>query len=78
MCMGVVPTCMYVPMCVCVPTCMYGGQNRASDHLELEIDSHYPLSGCWESNLGPLEKQRVLLTPEPSHQPHFYVLKLFN
>jgi hypothetical protein len=29
--------------------------------------------GCWELNLGPLEEQPVLLTAEPSHQPHISV-----
>ena len=28
-----------------------------------------PAGGCWELNLGPLEKQPVLLTAEPSLQP---------
>jgi hypothetical protein len=26
--------------------------------------------GCWELNSGPLEEQPVLLTTEPSFQPH--------
>lgn len=25
---------------------------------------------CWETNLGPLQKQYMLLTTEPSHQAH--------
>jgi hypothetical protein len=32
-------------------------------------DSCEPLCGCWESNLGSLEEQSVLLTPESSPQP---------
>ena len=28
--------------------------------------------GCWELNPGPLEEQSVLLTTEPSLQPHFF------
>ena len=33
------------------------------------IDSCEPLCGCWESNLGLLEDQPVLLTTKPSLQP---------
>ena len=32
-------------------------------------DGCEPPGGCWESNLGPLEEQSVLLTPEPSPVP---------
>ena len=28
-----------------------------------------PPCGCWDLNSGPSEKQSVLLTAEPSHQP---------
>ena len=28
-----------------------------------------PPHGCWEWNLGPLEKQQAFLTAEPSLQP---------
>jgi hypothetical protein len=33
------------------------------------IDYFEPLCGFWESNLGALEDQPVLLTTEPSLQP---------
>ena len=40
--------------------------------LELEFTDSCELPrGCWELNLGPLEEQSVLLTPEPSLQPCF-------
>ena len=32
----------------------------------------------WEPNLGPLEKQQVLLTPEPSLQPLIQYILLFQ
>ena len=32
-------------------------------------DGCEPLCGCWESNLGPLEEQQVLLTTELSPSP---------
>jgi hypothetical protein len=32
---------------------------------------------CLELNLGPLQEQQVLLTPEPSLQPDFIVLTLY-
>jgi hypothetical protein len=32
--------------------------------------------GCWELNSGPLVKQSVLLTTEPSLQPRFFIYKL--
>jgi hypothetical protein len=42
-------------------------QKRASD---LITDGCEPLYGCWDLNSGHLEEQSVLLTPEPSLQPH--------
>ena len=43
-----------------------GGQKRVSRSPGTEvIDS-------WELNLGPLEKQPVLLTAEPSLQPYIW------
>jgi hypothetical protein len=33
------------------------------------MDGEQPC-GCWELNLGPSEEQSVLLTAEPSLQPH--------
>ena len=41
-------------------------QKRASDSI---TDGCEPPCGCWELNSGPLEKQSVLLTTEPSLQP---------
>jgi hypothetical protein len=38
-------------------------QRRVSD---LIMDGCEPTCGCWDLNLGPLEKQSVLLTAEPS------------
>ena len=40
-------------------------QKRAPD---LIIDGCEPPCGCWELSSEPLEKQPVLLTPEPSLQ----------
>ena len=45
-----------------------GGQKRASDPLELELQMvgcESP-SGYRELNLGPLHKEHMLLTAEPS------------
>ena len=42
-------------------------QKRASDPV---TDGCEPPCGCWELNSGPLEEQSVLLTAEPSLQPH--------
>jgi hypothetical protein len=44
---------------------------RVTDPLELElvmVVSHQPC-GCWELNADPLQKQKVILTKEPSLQP---------
>ena len=40
------------------------------------IDGCEPPCGCWELNLGPLQKQHVLLTTDSSLQPHisFFLL----
>jgi hypothetical protein len=39
-------------------------------------DSCELLCGCWELNLGPLQKQPVLSTPEPALQPRFPALEM--
>ncbi|ERE88245.1 hypothetical protein H671_1g3204 [Cricetulus griseus] len=51
-----------------------GGQKRASDPLDLELqtDSCELTCGCWELNLGLLEKQKVALTTELQRQVQFY------
>ena len=36
-------------------------------------DGCEPPCGCWELNSGPLQEQSVLLTTEPSLQPHVSV-----
>ena len=46
---------------------MPAGQKRAPD---LITDGCEPPCGCWELNSGPLEEQAMLLTTEPSLQPH--------
>jgi hypothetical protein len=47
-------------------SCLQTHQKRASD---LITDGCEPPCGCWDLNLGPLEEQSVLLTPEPYLQP---------
>jgi hypothetical protein len=44
----------------------------ASDPI---TDGFEPPCGCWESNSGPLEELSVLLTTEPSLQPHPSIFK---
>jgi hypothetical protein len=46
-------------------------QKRASDPI---TDGCEPPCGCWDLNSGPLEEQSVLLTSEPSLQPHVQLL----
>lgn len=50
-------------MCVCCPQML----EEAFDMLEQQFQAT-----MWESNLGPLKEQQVLLTAEPSLQPLFY------
>jgi len=63
-------------LCVCLCTmslhrvcdwCQRGGWKRVSDPLELESQTavRYHIYGCWESILGPLENQLMLLNPQP-------------
>jgi hypothetical protein len=49
--------------------CLQTHQKRASDPI---TDGCEPPCGCWELNSGPLEEQSVLLTAEPSLQPHLF------
>jgi hypothetical protein len=52
MCVSVLPACMYMhQMCAC------SSEKRASNPLELEVDSCEPSWGYWELNLGPLKEQ---------------------
>ena len=39
----------------------------------LITDGCEPPCGCWELNSGPLEELSVLLTTEPSLQPHVMI-----
>ena len=56
--------------------CMLAGQKRAPD---LITDGCEPPRGCWELNSGPLEKQSMLLTSEPSLQPpKFFKIYLYT
>lgn len=66
---------MYVG--VCLQACLHttrmpvflGNQKRALDSPGPEVtDGYKPWCGCWKLNPGPLEKQWVILTPEPSLQ----------
>jgi hypothetical protein len=65
--------CLYV--CLDTTTwvshvCLHGGQKRAANPLELELENGCELPcGYWESNLSPLEEQPVLLAAEQSLQP---------
>jgi hypothetical protein len=46
-------------------------QKRAT---ELITGGCEPPCGCWDLNSGPSEEQSVLLPPEPSHQPLFFLI----
>ena len=54
--------------------CHQTPQKGASD---LITDGCEPPRGCWDLNSQPLEEQSVLLTAEPSLQPHYYFSILF-
>lgn len=62
--------CVYVYLCgvcVCINVGAHTGQKKASDPLELELQtiSH----GCQEVNLDSLEEPQLFFTTEPSLQP---------
>lgn len=69
--MSVFPTYMYV-YCMYFPTvclCAWCSRRPEKSNGFLgtgAIDSCEPLSGCWESNPGPLQEQSVLTITEPS------------
>lgn len=46
--------CMCVPVCECVSADACGGQKRAWDTFELELQALSP--ECWEQNSGPLQE----------------------
>lgn len=65
--------CMYVCVCMSAWWCGHyvcadagGGQKKASDPLELELQIvvlfvKSTQCRCWESNLGPVQKHQLLL-----------------
>lgn len=55
----------------------FGGQNRASDLLELKVGSCEPACWYWELNPVLLGDQQVVLTPEPSLQPLIYYVYVY-
>lgn len=54
--------CVYTHMCA--GTCR-GQRDKICQELESQATMNYP-SGCWEGNSGPLEKEELFLTVEPS------------
>lgn len=61
--------CHHVCICTTCVLTVTGGQTRALDLLELELDSGEPSCGCWEQTLGYPPEQQVTLTTESSPQP---------
>lgn len=68
--------CRFTCVHECLPECrhvyrgMLGGQKKALDSVELELqDGCEALCGCQESKLGPLQEQQMLPTAELSLQP---------
>lgn len=48
------------------------------DHLKSRLTDSCELSyGCWQLNPGPMEKQSLLLTADPSLQPMSLQLSFF-
>ena len=63
----------FVCRCIGTPMSMYrhGGEKEGTGFPGTGVTNSYELlCGCWELNLGPLEEPLVLLTTEPSLQPH--------
>lgn len=61
--------CISVCLRVCVPRiCPVPEEGLDSPELELTEGCEQPCGG-WEFNLGPLQKQQVLISAQPSLQP---------
>lgn len=74
-------TCMYAwPTCIYVyhthSSCLWRSEEGIRSPEVRVMDDREPLHGCWESNMGPLHEQQVLLTTEPS--PSFSVTNFHN
>ena len=54
---------------------------RVLDPLELELQTvmscHVGVGAMWELNLGSLKEQPILLTSEPSLEPHSLQVRAF-
>jgi hypothetical protein len=64
--------CGFLPGClctVCVPWCPKRPEEGVRSHGTGVRERCEPPWGCWESNLGPLEEQPVLLTTDLSVSP---------
>jgi hypothetical protein len=63
-------SCMYV--CALRSCSTHRGQKGAPDSIELRLQRVVgPPVGAGNQNWSPLQEQQVLLTAEPSLQPHF-------
>ena len=62
-----IPRFLFLPTCLSVyQSCTYSDCGSQKTGV---IDGCKLPCGCWERNLGPLEEQLVLLTPESSPYP---------
>lgn len=70
MCVAVLSACLFAKS---IPG--QGGQKKVLNSSGTGITDSCELQGwCWELNLDPMEKLSVLLTAEPSFQPHDHIL----
>lgn len=73
MCVGLLHACLYV-------YCLHPWYPQRSEEVVgsclIRVKNGFELpSGCWGPNLGPLQKQQLLLTAELSLQPYIHLLK---
>lgn len=68
--------CMYVSMCVhSIHPWLPGRSEEGVRSSGSGVwDGSEPPHKCWEMNLGPLQKQKMLLTTEPSIAPVILLL----
>lgn len=67
---------MAMPLCACDCRCLRGSEEGIRCPEAVVTGSFEP-PGCWEPNLGPLQKQEVFLTIEP-YFPFFRPLDLLK
>lgn len=69
---------MYIVLHHVYVWCLRSLEEGIRSHRTTVTDNYEPLYGCWESNLGPLEKHEMLITTPATLLINLKKLLVFN